>query len=486
MGRILIVSLCFMVFFFSCYSEDFEPANLAGSWYPKDPEVLRKQISDYLEKATLSSIEGEIIAIISPHAGLDYSGQIAAYGFKAVADKPIKTVVLVGFSHRQDYDGIAVFEKDGFKTPLGVVYNDKELAKRITSMDKKFFPNSLAFKGENSLELILPFIQVALGEPKVLFLAIGRQSFENCSLLGNTIAEILREKDNFLIIASTDMSHYLPNTLADKVDAETIDMIKKLNPQELYRQCQGQNRMCGLGAVVSVMIAAEQLGAKKSLILNKATSAKNANSNESVVGYLSAAFLKADDNKLQGENNMDKLLNDEQKKKLLEIARSTIKHYLEKGEVLSVDVDEPSLKKTFGVFVTLNKDGHLRGCIGNIVGHKPLYLGVRDMAIASAMEDPRFPPLNKSELSKINIEISVLSPLEKITDPDKIILGTHGVLVKKGFRSGVYLPQVATETGWSKEEFMNSLCSQKAGFEPEAWKKGSCEIYIFTAEVFGE
>ncbi|MBP7088841.1 MAG: AmmeMemoRadiSam system protein B [Candidatus Omnitrophica bacterium] len=475
-----------MVFFFSCYSEDFESADLAGSWYPKDPEVLKSQISNYIDKASLPSIDGEIIAIISPHAGLAYSGEVAAYGFKAVAGKPITTVILVGFSHRQDYDGIAVFEKEGFKTPLGVIYNDKELAQKVISTDKKFVTNNLVFKGENSLELILPFIQVVLGEPKVLLLSIGRQSFDNCLLLGNTIADILKEKENFLIIASTDMSHYLPNTLTKETDAETVTMIENMNPQELYQQCYGQNRMCGLGAVVSVMIAAEKLGAKESLILKQATSTRNTDSNEKSVGYLSAAFLKTGDDKLKGENDMDKLLDDKQKKKLLKIARSTIEHYLEKGEVLNVDVDDPTLKKVFGVFVTLNKDGHLRGCIGNIIGHKPLYLGVRDMAIASAVEDPRFPPLNKSELPKINIEISVLSPLEKITDPDKIILGTHGVLVKKGFRSGVYLPQVATETGWSKEEFMNSLCAQKAGFESEAWKKGSCEIYIFTAEVFGE
>jgi len=134
----------------------------------------------------------------------------------------------------------------------------------------------------------------------------------------------------------------------------------------------------------------------------------------------------------------------------------------------------------------LRRNQQLRGCIGNIVGTKPLYSGVRDMAIAAATQDRRFNSVTKDELGDIHIEISVLSPLVQITNTDEIVLGKHGVLVRDAYRSGVYLPQVATETGWSKEEFMNSLCSQKAGMKPNAWKSGECDIYIFSAEVFEE
>jgi AmmeMemoRadiSam system protein A len=243
--------------------------------------------------------------------------------------------------------------------------------------------------------------------------------------------------------------------------------------------------MCGLAPVVSVMIAAKKLGADKSLILKRSSSANDKKSDERAVGYLSALFLK-NDKQSEEEEKMSGLLNDKQKQKLLEISRNTIEQYIKTQKTLKIKVEDATLNKAMGVFVTLNKNGQLRGCIGNIIGREPLYLGVRDMSIASATQDPRFPPLAEAELSKIKIEISVLSPLEKVSNADEIILGTHGVLVKKGFRSGVYLPQVATETGWSKEEFMNSLCAHKAGFEPDAWKKGDCEIYIFTAEVFGE
>jgi AmmeMemoRadiSam system protein A len=180
------------------------------------------------------------------------------------------------------------------------------------------------------------------------------------------------------------------------------------------------------------------------------------------------------------------MLTEQQKKELLKLSRDTIAFYLESKKIVEKKITDPDLCKVMGVFVTLRKCNQLRGCIGNIVGTKPLYLGVIDMSVASATQDPRFMPVTKDDLADIDIEISVLSPLKKITNPDEIIIGVHGVLVKNDYAGGVYLPQVATETGWSKEEFMNSLCGHKAGMESDAWKTGACEIHVFTAEVFSE
>jgi AmmeMemoRadiSam system protein A len=180
------------------------------------------------------------------------------------------------------------------------------------------------------------------------------------------------------------------------------------------------------------------------------------------------------------------MLNKEQRKRLLDIARKSIETYLESGKKLEVKEQDPALLKEMGAFVTLHKRGELRGCIGNLIGQEPLYLTIRDMAIEAAVSDPRFSPVQLTELAKIEIEISVLSPMQRINNPEEIQLGVHGVLIKRGFRSGVFLPQVATETGWSKEEFMSNLCAHKAGLSPDAWKDKSTEIYIFTAEVFSE
>lgn len=180
------------------------------------------------------------------------------------------------------------------------------------------------------------------------------------------------------------------------------------------------------------------------------------------------------------------MLNKEERKKLLEIARKSIEAYLKSGKKLELSEKDPLLLKEMGAFVTLNKNGELRGCIGNLIGKKPLYLTVRDMAVEAALSDPRFSPVTLEELKDLDIEISVLSPMRKIDNPDNIRLGIDGVLVRKGFRSGVFLPQVATETGWSKDEFLSNLCSHKAGLAPDAWKDKDTEILTFTAEVFSE
>ena len=180
------------------------------------------------------------------------------------------------------------------------------------------------------------------------------------------------------------------------------------------------------------------------------------------------------------------MLSQSQRKRLMQIARDSIRTYLETGKKLAVSETDSLLLKEMGAFVTLNEHGQLRGCIGNLIGQQPLYLTIRDMAVEAALRDPRFPPVALNELKNIEIEISVLSPMEKINSVDKIQLGKHGVLIKQGFRSGVFLPQVATETGWAKEEFLSNLCSHKAGLPADAWKDKTTEIYIFSAEVFSE
>jgi AmmeMemoRadiSam system protein A len=187
------------------------------------------------------------------------------------------------------------------------------------------------------------------------------------------------------------------------------------------------------------------------------------------------------------------MLNEEQKKKLLKIARETIEAYIKERKRLNFKEDDPALLEHCGAFVTLrNTKGNLqdeeslRGCIGHIVSDEPLYKVVRDMAIASSTEDPRFPPVTAKELKDIKIEISVLSQPKKIKDVKEIELGVHGVIVQKGFNQGVFLPQVATETGWNREEFLSNLCSHKAELPPDAWKDKDTNIYTFEAEVFEE
>jgi len=465
-------------------SAQVKHADLAGGWYPSSEEKLGREIRAYLDAATLPEIDGEIIALISPHAGLVFSGPVAAYGFKAIQGRDIETVVVVGFSHKRSYDYIALLDDEELKTPIGSVKIDREITGDLIKKNPKIHAHPIAFFEENSVEMQIPFLQMALKDFKVVLIAIGRQSFENSRILGRALYEEFRDKDKFLFIASTDLSHYMQYDRAERADAGTIDLIKEMDPDKLYRESlAGSHRsMCGYGAVTATMIAAKRLGADKVKILKYANSGDTAGDRSRVVGYLSAAFYK-EKNGIQGDKNM---LNEKQKKKMLRIARDSIAHYLKTGKRLEVKEGDPVLNREMGAFVTLHEHGRLRGCIGNIVGRGPFYLTVRDMAVEAATRDPRFPPVTLEDMKGIDIEVSALSPLEKIEDPEKIVMGKHGVVVRSSFASGVYLPQVATEAGWNREQFMNSLCGQKAGMAPDAWKKGGCDIYTFTAEVFGE
>lgn len=178
------------------------------------------------------------------------------------------------------------------------------------------------------------------------------------------------------------------------------------------------------------------------------------------------------------------MLNEIQRKRLLRIARESIERYLKEDTVLDWGEDDPALKEESGAFVTLNYEGILRGCIGHIQRDKPLYQVVCEMAIEAAVGDPRFAPLTLKELDLLHIEISVVSEFKKIADVNKIEIGEHGLFIKKGIYSGLLLPQVALQLGWDKWKFLENTCI-KAGLPKDAWKVGA-EIYIFTAEVFGE
>ena len=167
------------------------------------------------------------------------------------------------------------------------------------------------------------------------------------------------------------------------------------------------------------------------------------------------------------------------------MARQTIAHFLETGAFPHFTVTQPGLLQERGAFVTLKKHGELRGCIGHLIGDRPLYLVVQGVAVSAAVGDQRFPPVTEEELSGLEIEISVLSPLEEVESVDQIQVGLHGVIIHRGQKQAVYLPQVAPEQGWGREEMLENLCL-KAGLSKDAWKKEGTRFYVFTAEVFEE
>jgi hypothetical protein len=455
--------------------------NVAGSFYPDNPKELSSLIDTFLDAAAPQPIEGNIFALISPHAGYGFSGSTAAYGYKLIKGRPYKTIVVIGPSHYYGFKGASIYPEGIFHTPLGDLEIDKEFTQKLLNKDSEIFFEPRAFEKEHSVEVQLPFLQKVLSDFKIIPIVMGDCSFSTCQKLAGLIKQAVGQRQDVLVVASTDMYHGYDYQEADIIDNLTLSYLKNMDAGSLYNGLrQGKLQLCGGFPVVSSLILAKELGHHKLKILEHTNSAlvtgKKMKGNWTV-GYTSCVIDK------EGE---DAMLNANQRKRLLEIARKSIEAYLKTGKRLELTESDPLLLKEMGSFVTLHKHGDLRGCIGNLIGDKPLYLMVRDMAVESAMNDPRFTSLEESELKDIEIEISVLSPLERINDTDKIKLGVHGVLVRRGFNSGVFLPQVATETGWSKEEFLSNLCAHKAGLSPSAWKDKATEIYIFSAEVFSE
>ena len=491
---LLVSLLCTRYSVLGTFAEDVKFPNVAGAFYPDNPRELSQMIELFLKEANPQPLKTNIFALISPHAGYGYSGAIAAYGYKLIQGKPYKTVVVIGPSHYYGFSGVSVFPEGKFSTPLGEIEIDKEVTQKLLNKDKDIFFEPRAFQKEHSVEVQLPFLQKVLPnfsaeggsapDGKIVPIVMGDCELATCKKLASLLKEAIAGRQDILIIVSTDMYHGYDYQEAQLVDNLTITYLKSMDAEGLYYGLrEGKLQLCGGFPAVSVLILAKELGHKKLEVLKHTNSAEVTGKKTKggwTVGYVSCMIDQ------ENEKGAVAMLNNGQRRKLLEIARKSIEAYLKTGKKIELTETDPLLLKEMGAFVTLREHGELRGCIGNLMENKPLYLTIRDMAVEAATADPRFSPVQLTELENIDIEISVLSPLERIDSADKIQLGVHGVLVKRGFNSGVFLPQVATETGWTKEEFLSNLCAHKAGLAPEAWKDKSTELYIFSAEVFSE
>ena len=472
------------------FGEEIKKPNVAGQFYPADKDELSHKVENLLNAANPQLTANEIFCLISPHAGYDFSGPTAALGYKLIKGRPYKTVVILGPSHQYYFKGVSVYPSGKFQTPLGDLEVDSDFTQKIISPTQNISFIPQAFEKEHSIEVQLPFLQKTLDDLKIVPILIGDADFQDLSFLADKLNKAIAGRSDVLLIASTDLGHSYDYQETERVDKLTLSSIEKMAPQDMYEKLKdGSIQMCGGLPVVSAMLTAQSSGYHSLKILSYTNSAEvTARKTKGlwIVGYVSAIIGTEQGEAINQEKSEEIMLNTTQKKRLLEIARKTIQEYVTSGKKLDFSEDDPQLKTISGAFVTIHKQGELKGCIGNIIGQKPLFETIRDMAIESATRDPRFEPITKDELKDIEIEISVLSPLKKIEDMAGFQLGTHGVLVRKGFNQGVFLPQVAVETGWSKEEFLSNLCAHKAGLPADAWKDAKTEKYIFSALVFSE
>jgi hypothetical protein len=457
---------------FSASAEVRQPA-VAGSFYPGDKGQLEYQLNKLLLNAPSNLVKGDIVALVVPHAGYPYSGQVAAYGYKQLLGKNFDTVILIGASHRMGFGEIAVPDYDSFETPLGKVPVDLDFVRKLKKISGKVVIDNKPHRDEHALEVQLPFLQTVLKDFKIVPVLFGSISLANCQELAYALSFLIQ--DNTLIIASSDLSHYYSYDMANKMDNKGNELIVKGDLEGYIKALSaGDAEACGAPAVITTMLMAPALGANKVEILKYANSGDVTEDKTRVVGYASIVFY-----------HQETKLSENDKKELLRIARKTIENHLSGKKVPDFKMEEGALTEKQGAFVTLTKDGKLRGCIGMIRAVKPLYEAVRDMAVEAATGDPRFPPVTKSELKYIRIEISALSKMRRVKDISEITVGRDGLYLIKGGNSGLLLPQVPVEWGWDRDEFLKEVCL-KAGLPEDAWKSPDAMLYRFSADVFHE
>jgi AmmeMemoRadiSam system protein B/AmmeMemoRadiSam system protein A len=472
------------------FSQDRQPA-VAGQFYPGSEGELRSMLKDLFSQAAPSKNIKNVVAVISPHAGYVFSGGVAASSFNQIdPTKRYENIFILGPSHHVAFEGGAIYSKGDFITPLGRVKVNTKLAQELIDKNDIFLSRDDAHLAEHSIEVQLPFLQYRLGKDfSIVPIVVGASTPESCRKIADALRPYFNSKNLFVI--STDFSHYPPYDAAVRADRRTAEAIASRSPENLLNAMRSNAKegipdlatsLCGWPCVLSLLyLVQDDPRVEMSIIQYKNSGDSNYGPKNQVVGYCAIAVSLKEKKETQKFD-----LNEQEKRTLLQIARRTIEQHVKSHRVDELDATRlpGDLKAPCGAFVTLRKNEELRGCIGRFDASEPLYKVVQQMAIAAATQDYRFPQVEAQEIDNLEIEISVLTPMRRIASIDEIELGKDGIYIRKGNHAGTFLPQVATETGWSREEFLGHCARDKAGIGWDGWK--DAEIYVYEAKVFGE
>jgi len=472
-------------------------STLAGRWYEADPQRLTAEIDGYLAHVD-SSVPGNIQALILPHAGYQYSGQVAAYGVKHLAGKRFSRVIVMGPTHQLPMEDVAsVPDATHYATPLGEVALDVDFINAL-----KQHPGFRTIRGahdtEHSVQIEVPLLQRVLGDFTLVPIVVGQLDAENSRAMARVLTGLLDPET--LVVVSSDFTHYGRNfgyipfrddVLAnlEKLDMGAWDFIEKKDLNGFYDYIARTGAtICGrhpIGLLLAMLPADAQAH-----LIKYDTSGNMMGDTSNSVSYLSIAFTGTwkQGKAVAAQPPQEAALTEQDRAQLLALARATLEcavrnRRMGTPEELGITIT-PGMERVMGAFVTLTEGGQLRGCIGDIFPRRPLYKAVMANAINAGLRDRRFQPVREEELPLLHYEISALTDPAPVPSYNDIIIGRHGMVVEKGGRSAVYLPQVAPEQGWDLDETLTHL-SQKAGLEPDAWREGA-SFTVFEAIVFGE
>jgi AmmeMemoRadiSam system protein B/AmmeMemoRadiSam system protein A len=466
----------------------------SGRFYSAHADKLEVEIKNMIGEAKkLSSFKVDttetILGLIAPHAGYVFSGTVAASAFLELEKlPPRKRIFLIGSSHHTDFNGASIYNVGDYITPFGNVKVDIPMANRIIKSSEHFNYVQAAHAHEHCLEVLLPFIQHFWNDSfEIIPIIIATHSPEICRNIALALLPYFSEENLFVI--STDLSHYPEYKNAVEVDKLTIKAAITGDPEILLEQLETNKKeyipnlstsMCGWTSVLTLMYMSNLLENTKihPILYQNSGDAKLYGDTDRVVGYQSMAVT-------QKRKSSPFSLNEDEKSMLIETALIAVNTYKKNKKRYhpNLDIVSDKLKIPAGAFVSVYLGNDLRGCIGRMHSqNSPLIQVVSESAVSAAFHDSRFAELTDDELEKISIEISVLTPLKKIDSLDAIVLGKHGIYIKKGFQTGTFLPQVADKTDWTVEEFVGHCAKNKAGIGWDGWKEA--ELYTYEAIIF--
>lgn len=464
---------------------------ISGSWYPGDAETVKKVLDSYLANAKQTSVPGKIIAMIVPHAGWRYSGQTAAVNYKLLKNsgQKIKTVVVIGPSHTYPFYGASIPNVTHYETPLGLVPVSEKARELLKEPLFKTVPQ--AHLREHSIEIEIPFLQHTLGSFELVPILVGDATDKDIARMAESLSKIM--DDETLIVVSSDFTHYGPNyryipftsDVPDnirKLDFGAVNAILNISPEKFSEHLRKtQDTICGRKPILLLLNYLQGKNVKAEF-LEYQTSGNLTGDYRNSVSYVDIVFYEPKQEELTAQD----------KKELLKLARQTLETYLATGQKPKVNADimSKALTKKQGCFVTLNKNGQLRGCIGHILPQEELYKCVIDNAVNAAVNDRRFKPVTYDELKDIEVEISVLTVPERVPFAngqdlkEKLEPMKDGVVLKRGWHQSTYLPQVWEQLP-DKEMFLSRLCI-KGGMQPTCWQDNTTQVYKYNAIVFDE